>query len=130
MAKRNALGRGLGALIDDADQVKEQGSSINEIEMSKIVANPYQPRTKFDEESLTELAASIKEIGIIQPITLRKIDDDKYQIIAGERRFRASKMAGLKTIPAFVRVAEDDGMLEMAWLKTSNEKTWMPLRLH
>lgn len=114
MAKRNVLGRGLGALIDDAEIIKEQSSSINEIEVSKIVANPYQPRTKFDEESLKELAASIKEFGIIQPITLRKVEDDQYQIIAGERRFRAAKMAGLKTIPAFVRVANDDGMLEMA----------------
>jgi ParB family chromosome partitioning protein len=114
MAKKNALGRGLGALIDGADTTKEIGSSINEIDISKIVANPYQPRTKFDEEALNELAASIKEIGIIQPITLRKIDVDKYQIIAGERRFRASKLAGLTTIPAYVRTANDEGMLEMA----------------
>lgn len=116
MAKKNVLGRGLGALIDGADTyfAKEVGSSINEIEISKIVANPFQPRTKFDEESLNELAASIKEFGIIQPITLRKIDDDHYQIIAGERRFRASKIAGLNTIPAYVRTADDEGMLEMA----------------
>lgn len=114
MAKRNVLGRGLGALIDDADRIMEQSSSINEIEVSMIVANPFQPRTKFDEEALKELSASIKEIGIIQPITLRKVDEGKYQIIAGERRFRAAKMAGLKTIPAYVRVAEDEGMLEMA----------------
>ncbi len=114
MGKKNVLGRGLGALIDDANRIKEQSSSINEIEISKIVANPFQPRTNFDEEALNELSASIKEIGIIQPITLRKIDDDKYQIIAGERRFRAAKMAGLTTIPAFVRIAEDEGMLEMA----------------
>ena len=114
MAKRNVLGRGLGALIDDADRIMEQSSSINEIEISMIVANPFQPRTKFDEEALKELSASIKEIGIIQPITLRKVDEGKYQIIAGERRFRAAKMAGLKTIPAYVRVAEDEGMLEMA----------------
>jgi ParB family chromosome partitioning protein len=117
MAKKNALGRGLGALIDGANETAaplEISSSINEIEISKIVANPYQPRTKFDEEALNELAASIKEIGIIQPITLRKIDDDQYQIIAGERRFRASKIAGLSTIPAYVRTANDEGMLEMA----------------
>lgn len=116
MAKKNALGRGLGALIDGADThaSKEIGSSINEIEISKIVANPYQPRTKFDEEALNELAASIKEIGIIQPITLRKTEDDHYQIIAGERRFRASKIAGLTTIPAYIRIADDEGMLEMA----------------
>jgi ParB family chromosome partitioning protein len=115
MAKRSALGRGLGALIDDADKQKEMpASSINEIPVEKIEANPFQPRTKFDETALQELAASIKEIGIIQPITLRKVNDDQYQIIAGERRFRASKLAGLATVPAYVRVAEDDGMLEMA----------------
>ena len=116
MAKKNVLGRGLGALIDGADTyaAKDTGSSINEIEISKIVANPFQPRTKFDEEALNELAVSIKEIGIIQPITLRKIDEDQYQIIAGERRFRASKIAGLTSIPAYVRTADDEGMLEMA----------------
>jgi len=115
MGKKNVLGRGLGALIDDAEIMREQ-SSVNEIEISKIVANPFQPRTKFDEEALAELSASIKEIGIIQPITLRKVDD-QYQIIAGERRFRAAKKAGLKTIPAYVRVAKDDGMLEMALIE-------------
>jgi len=116
MAKKNVLGRGLGALIDSADTFygHETVSSINEIEISKIVANPFQPRTKFDEEALNELAASIREIGIIQPITLRKIADDQYQIIAGERRFRASKLAGLTKIPAYVRTANDEGMLEMA----------------
>ncbi len=119
MAKKNALGRGLGALIDGADTITttEIASSISEIEISKIVANPYQPRTKFDEEALNELAKSISEIGIIQPITLRKIDGDEYQIIAGERRFRASKIAGLKTIPAYVRTANDEGMLEMALIE-------------
>ena len=114
MAKRNALGRGLGALIDDADHYKEPGSSISEVALGDIEANPFQPRTKFDEEALKELAASIKEIGIIQPITLRKTANHKYQIIAGERRFRASKIAGLETIMAYVRTAEDEGMLEMA----------------
>jgi ParB family transcriptional regulator, chromosome partitioning protein len=118
MAKKNALGRGLGALIDGANDVplsaEPIGSSINEIDVSKIVANPYQPRTRFDEEALDELATSIKEIGIIQPITLRKTDDDQYQIIAGERRFRAAKIAGLTTIPAYVRTANDEAMLEMA----------------
>lgn len=118
MAKRNALGRGLGALIDDADVVKKaHGPSINEIPIEYIEANPFQPRTKFDETALNELAASIREIGIIQPITLRKVDEDRYQIIAGERRFRASKMAGLKTVPAYVRMAEDTGMLEMALIE-------------
>jgi len=116
MAKRSALGRGLGALIDDADKTREvpSSSSINEIPVENIEANPFQPRTNFDESALQELAASIKELGIIQPITLRKVNDHKYQIIAGERRFRASKIAGLDTVPAYVRTAEDDGMLEMA----------------
>lgn len=114
MAKRNALGRGLGALIDDADKSKDLSSSISEIAIEDIEANPFQPRTKFDKEALQELAASIKEIGIIQPITLRKTANNKYQIIAGERRFRASKIAGLETVTAYVRNAEDEGMLEMA----------------
>lgn len=113
MAKRNALGRGLGALIDDAEKI-QKSAGISEIELSMIEANPFQPRSRFDEEALQELAVSIKEIGLIQPITLRKAGENKYQIIAGERRFRASQLAGLKTIPAYVRKAKDDGMLEMA----------------
>ena len=106
MAKRTGLGRGLGALIDDADKHREvpSSSSINEIPVENIEANPFQPRTNFDESALQELAASIKELGIIQPITLRKVNDHKYQIIAGERRFRASKIAGLETVPAYVLV--------------------------
>jgi len=111
--KRNVLGRGLGALMDDADKM-QPGAGINEIELSRIEANPFQPRTNFDEETLKELAESIKEIGLIQPITLRKIADDRYQIIAGERRFRAAQMAGLESIPAFIRKAKDEAMLEMA----------------
>jgi ParB family chromosome partitioning protein len=111
--KRNVLGRGLGALMDDADKMLP-GAGINEIDLSKIEANPFQPRTNFDEETLKELAESIKEIGLIQPITLRKVDDNKYQIIAGERRFRAAQMAGLESIPAYIRKAKDEGMLEMA----------------
>ena len=112
MAKRNVLGRGLGALIDDAE--KMQSAGISEIELKNIEANPFQPRTKFDEEALNELAESIKEIGLIQPITLRKVKENQYQIIAGERRFRAAQLAGLETIPAYIRKAKDDGMLEMA----------------
>ena len=113
MAKRNALGRGLGALIEDANKMT-QSAGMSEIEIRKIEVNPFQPRTNFDKEALNELAASIREIGLIQPITLRKVSDDKYQIIAGERRFRASKLAGLNAIPAYIRKAKDDGMLEMA----------------
>lgn len=117
MAKRNALGRGLGALIDDADKMMESVPAVSEIDINKIEANPFQPRTRFDEDALSELSGSIKKFGIIQPITLRKIDNEHYQIIAGERRFRASKLAELKTIPAYVRDANDDGMLEMALIE-------------
>lgn len=113
MVKRSALGRGLGALIDDAEKM-QQSAGINEIQISKIEANPFQPRTTFDAEALKELAASIKEIGLIQPITLRKISDEKYQIIAGERRFRAAQLAGLESLPSFIRKARDEAMLEMA----------------
>ncbi len=117
MAKKLVLGRGLGALIT-IDEVKTEGSSsINEIELSKIKANPDQPRTIFEEEALEELSMSIKQLGIIQPITLRKIDEDSFQIIAGERRYRASLMAGLTTIPAYVKTAEDDTVMEMALIE-------------
>lgn len=109
-----ALGRGLDALISD-DEVQTSGSSsINEVELSKIVPNANQPRREFDEEAMQELADSIAEIGIIQPITLRKMDNDTYQIIAGERRWRASQMAGLNTIPAYIRTADDEHMMQMA----------------
>ncbi|MDE5420869.1 ParB/RepB/Spo0J family partition protein [Ancylomarina sp. DW003] len=119
MVKKSALGRGLGALIDDRDDIQTRPSRqehelSNEIELSKIEVNPFQPRTQFDEEALNELAKSIKEIGIVQPITVRKLNSNSYQLIAGERRFRASKIAGLTKIPAYVRLAEDDKMLEMA----------------
>ncbi len=113
MIKRNALGRGLGALIEGSDM--PVGAPVsNEIAINEIVANPFQPRIHFDEEALFDLSNSIKELGIIQPITLRKLAEHKYQIIAGERRFRASKIAGLTTIPAFIREAGDETMLEMA----------------
>ncbi|MCL4481750.1 MAG: ParB/RepB/Spo0J family partition protein [Bacteroidetes bacterium] len=114
MQKRNALGRGLGALIDDSNVIREQNPVSNEIPISEIEANPFQPRVHFDEEALNELAASIKELGIIQPITLRRLGEKRYQIIAGERRFRASKLAGLTKVPAFVREAGDEAMLELA----------------
>jgi ParB family chromosome partitioning protein len=114
MQKRNALGRGLGALIDDSNMLRDQSPVSNEILISEIEANPFQPRIHFDEDALNELTASIKEVGIIQPITLRKIGDKRYQIIAGERRFRAAKLAGLIRIPAFVREAGDEAMLELA----------------
>lgn len=110
----NALGRGLDALIS-TDDVRPQGSStINEIPLSQIEANPNQPRREFDPTALQELANSIREIGIIQPITLRQVDEDRYQIIAGERRWRASQMAGLAAIPAYIRTIKDENVMEMA----------------
>ena len=115
--KYGSLGRGLDALIS-TDTIKTEGSSsISEIVISKIKANPKQPRREFDPEALQELADSIKEIGIIQPITLRKMEDDTYQIIAGERRFRASQLAGLTTIPAYIRTADDENVMEMALIE-------------
>lgn len=116
IAKKSSLGRGLGALIEDVESNKpaESVASINEIEIHAIEINPFQPRKNFDEEALQELAASIRQLGIIQPITVRKIDGEKFQLITGERRFRASKLAGLDTIPAYVRVADDQAMLELA----------------
>lgn len=117
MAKKNVLGRGLDALIDTKsgnENIVEKISGIAEIEIEKIETNPYQPRTIFDEELLIELSKSIKELGIIQPITLRSLENEKYQIISGERRIRAAKIAGLTTIPAYIRNANDQEMLEMA----------------
>lgn len=108
------MGRGLDALIDTGE-VRTQGSSnLNEIEISLIEPNPNQPRREFDHDALQELANSIKEVGIIQPITLRQLTSGKYQIIAGERRWRASQLAGLKSIPAYIRTVEDEGVMEMA----------------
>ena len=115
--KKMALGRGLDALIS-TDFVKTQGSSsINEVPLSQIHANPDQPRRDFDQESLEELAESLREIGIIQPITLRKMAEGDYQIIAGERRFRAAGIAGLKTIPAYIRTADDENVMAMALIE-------------
>lgn len=101
-------------MIDNANEVNNPQAAIDEIDVKFIEANPWQPRTTFDEEALTDLSNSIKEVGIIQPLTLRKIADNKYQIIAGERRFRASKKAGLKKVPAYIRESDDNNMLELA----------------
>ena len=115
--KKFTLGRGLDALIS-TETVQTAGSqSIGEIEISQIEANPNQPRREFSEEALQELADSIKELGIIQPITLRKMGKDKYQIIAGERRFRASQIAGKTTIPAYILKADDEDTMEMALIE-------------
>ena len=124
--RRNALGRGLGALLDDAPVSapaqklatdSNVANTINDIDLLNIEVNPFQPRTQFDEEALAELAESIKVQGIIQPITVRKLSERKYQLISGERRYHASKLAGLLRVPAYVRTANDQQMLEMALIE-------------
>ncbi|HWZ04314.1 MAG TPA: ParB/RepB/Spo0J family partition protein [Mucilaginibacter sp.] len=127
--KRNALGRGLSALLNDSENVQQNNSnvssvsgtnnpgSINEIKLAEIETNPFQPRTDFDEQALAELADSIKLQGLIQPITVRRMSAHSYQLISGERRFRASKLAGLIQIPAYIRTANDQQMLEMALIE-------------
>ena len=122
MAKKSALGKGLGALLSDAaEEAKPRGTTSSalqeELKLSDIRPNPNQPRTVFDEEALQELASSIKAIGIVQPITVREVEDGKYEIVAGERRFRASKMAGLETIPAYIRKVEEESVLELALIE-------------
>lgn len=117
MSKRNALGRGLDSLISMDDIRTEGSSAINEIEISQISPNPEQPRINFDETALEELAASIRELGIIQPLTLRKTGSDSYQIISGERRYRAAKLAGLFSVPAYIRTANDSELTEMALIE-------------
>jgi ParB family transcriptional regulator, chromosome partitioning protein len=131
MAKKSVLGRGLGALIDNSDDVGRNRpvSAINEINVENIEANPWQPRSHFDEEKLNELALSIKGVGIVQPLTLRKVADGRYQIIAGERRFRAAKLAGLTKVPAYVREAEDDIMLEMALVENIQREDLDPMEV-
>jgi len=119
MAKKNALGRGLGALIDVSDdqqdrQLLHSPSAVSEIPLKSISVNPFQPRTSFDEEALNELVMSVEEHGIIQPITIRRAPDNTFQLITGERRLRAAEKAGLKRIPAYIREAGDENMLELA----------------
>lgn len=124
--RKNALGRGLGALLQDSSSEGDRSisgekvsgtSNIGEIPIDQIEVNPFQPRTHFDETALQELADSIKTQGIIQPITVRKLSKNKYQLISGERRFQASKIAGLEQIPAYIRTADDQQMLEMALIE-------------
>ena len=115
--KRNALGRGLDSLISMTEIRTDGSSAINEIEIEKIDPNPDQPRRTFDEESLRELAMSIRELGIIQPLSLRMNADGRYSIIAGERRWRAATLAGLTTVPAYVRTASDSEVTEMALIE-------------
>ncbi len=115
--KRNALGRGLDSLISMDDVPARGSSAINDIALSQISPNPDQPRTTFDEEALDELASSIKELGIIQPLSLRKMGPDSYQIIAGERRYRAALRAGLTSVPAYIRNVNDTELTEMALIE-------------
>ncbi|MDE6717481.1 MAG: ParB/RepB/Spo0J family partition protein [Muribaculaceae bacterium] len=117
MAKRNALGRGLDSLISLGDINTDGSSAISDIDISRISPNPDQPRRMFDEESIAELAVSIRELGIVTPLTLRLSDDGDYQIIAGERRWRAAKIAGLDKVPAYVRTVSDSEMTEMALIE-------------
>ena len=127
--KYNALGRGLDALLS-TEAVRTAGSStINEIPLDQIEPNADQPRSLFDEDALKELAVSIHEIGIIQPITLRQIAENRFQIIAGERRWRASQMAGLKSIPAYIRTIDDESVMEMALVENIQREDLNPIEI-
>lgn len=131
--KRNALGRGLSALLSDSDtahsSARPQPDGISEIPVGNIEANPYQPRTHFDLVALEELADSIKAQGIIQPITVRKLGAGQYQLISGERRLQASKIAGLEMVPAYIRTANDEQMLEMALIENIQRQDLNPIEI-
>jgi ParB family transcriptional regulator, chromosome partitioning protein len=138
-AKKRALGKGLSALLDnsgveaqpvyDAEKDLLPVGTIGKVPLDLIESNPYQPRTDFDEESLKELAASIKEQGVIQPVTVRKANDGKLQLIAGERRFKATRMAGLSDIPAYIITATDHSMLEMAIVENIQREDLNPVEI-
>lgn len=135
--KKQALGRGLSAILKDTSDINSADDknanklvgNIVEIDVDSIAVNPYQPRTYFDEEALRELASSIKELGVIQPITVRKMDGNTFQLVSGERRFRASKLIGNKTIPAYIRLANDQEMLEMALVENIQRKNLDPIEV-
>lgn len=136
--KKQALGRGLSALLKDPENdirsASDKGAdkvvgNIIELELDAIEINPFQPRSNFNEESLNELATSIRELGVIQPITVRKVDFNKYQLISGERRLRASKIAGLKTIPAYIRIADDNESLVMALVENIQRHDLDPIEI-
>ena len=116
MSRKNALGRGLGALIDGVEKeaLEKKVEANMQIPVELIESNPFQPRTRFDEESLEELASSIRQLGLVQPITVRETGGGRFQLIAGERRLRAARLAGLTHVPAFIRTADDQAMLELA----------------
>lgn len=134
MAKRTALGKGLDALLGETAAILQQQAetvenlaAVREIELDKIEPNPYQPRENFDQEAMEDLTASIKALGIIQPVTLRRTAGDRYQIISGERRYRAAEAAGLTTIPAYVREADEEGMIEMALVENLQRSDLDPI---
>ncbi|WP_027125527.1 ParB/RepB/Spo0J family partition protein [Gelidibacter mesophilus] len=136
--QKQALGRGLSALLkdpsNDIKSVQDKNAdkvigNIVELELEAIEINPFQPRTNFNEETLKELASSIKELGVIQPITVRKLDFNKYQLVSGERRFRASKLIGLSTIPAYIRIANDQESLEMALVENIQRQDLDPIEI-
>jgi len=136
--KKQALGRGLSALLkdpsNDIQSVQDKNAdkvigNIVDLELTSIEVNPFQPRTNFNEESLRELASSIKELGVIQPITVRKLGFEKYQLVSGERRFRASKLMGLETIPAYIRIANDQESLEMALVENIQRQDLDPIEI-
>ncbi|WP_298312930.1 ParB/RepB/Spo0J family partition protein [uncultured Aquimarina sp.] len=136
--KKQALGRGLSALLKDPENDIKSAEDKNadkvvgniiELDLTSIEVNPFQPRTSFNDETLQELATSIKEIGVIQPITVRKLDFDKYQLVSGERRFRASKLVGLKTIPAYIRIADDQESLTMALVENIQRQDLDPIEI-
>lgn len=136
--KKQALGRGLSALLKDPENdiksITDKNAdkvvgSIVELDLASIEINPFQPRTNFNEDALQELATSIKELGVIQPITVRKDDFNKYQLISGERRLRASKMAGLKTIPSYIRIANDQDSLTMALVENIQRHDLDPIEI-
>jgi len=136
--KKQALGRGLSALLKDpSNDIKSVGDknaeklvgSIVELELGTIEMNPFQPRSSFNEETLRELASSIRELGVIQPITVRKLAFNNYQLVTGERRFRASKLIGLKTIPSYIRIANDQESLEMALVENIQRQDLDPIEI-
>lgn len=136
--KKQALGRGLSALLKDPDNDIRTASdknadkvvgSIVELELDSIEVNPFQPRSNFNDEHLEELATSIRELGLIQPITVRKLDFNKYQLVSGERRYRASKIVGLETIPAYIRIANDQESLEMALVENIQRQDLDPIEI-
>lgn len=136
--KKQALGRGLSALLKDPDNDIKSASDKNadkvvgnivELDITTIEVNPFQPRSSFNTEALEELASSIRELGVIQPITVRKLDFDKYQLVSGERRFRASKIVGLETIPAYIRIANDQESLEMALVENIQRQDLDPIEI-